>query len=431
MLRRASVGRLLVLPLLLAACGGSTPNAVGDDPPIVAESLAPLTGSEIRYLAFQVFEGAPDPTIPFDSVLVYTPRAQVAAVVRSIVGTIGVRGGARTRLAFILGPIAFDHTDDEVRRIIDDGFAIAAAEDVAVGFHLDDAMFWSRRADLMSDSANIEWTGFDGAPASGLNLSWAHPPGRMTYNAPAIRAEVTRRAREVIGPAITAHVTALTAQGKADRFAGVIAGWESHMGQDVSTRDRVGFHALANRGFGPGRPPADVGAEIASVVAEFIARWTDGLALGGVSPTRIYTHVAFVPKEYAATLELPSGVTWEQLLDAAPSSQRPSVAFAANARPGFSTYPVRGLFEAIQVERAKRGDPWWASSEGTNLIPGGPAGNSGMSMETYLARQFNHGAALVTIFSWGIGGDALRGDAFRVVTQGPEALAAYRKFLAQ
>ncbi|MBC8087364.1 MAG: hypothetical protein H7Z40_08850 [Phycisphaerae bacterium] len=54
-----------------------------------------------------------------------------------------------------------------------------------------------------------------------------------------------------------------------------------------------------------------------------------------------------------------------------------------------------------------------------------------MTMETYLARHFNHGAALVTIFSWGIGGDALRDGAFRVVTQGPESISAYRKFLAQ
>jgi hypothetical protein len=26
-----------------------------------------------------------------------------------------------------------------------------------------------------------------------------------------------------------------------------------------------------------------------------------------------------------------------------------------------------------------------------------------MSMETYLARQFNHGAVLVNVFGWGIG----------------------------
>lgn len=55
-----------------------------------------------------------------------------------------------------------------------------------------------------------------------------------------------------------------------------------------------------------------------------------------------------------------------------------------------------------------------------------------MTMETYLARCFNHGATLVTVFSWGIGGPAvINTNPFRIVTQGPEALATYRKFLSQ
>jgi hypothetical protein len=50
-------------------------------------------------------------------------------------------------------------------------------------------------------------------------------------------------------------------------------------------------------------------------------------------------------------------------------------------------------------------------------------------METYLAKMFNHGATLVNIFAWGIGGDAMKNMSFRVVTEGEEALQAYRKFL--
>ena len=50
-------------------------------------------------------------------------------------------------------------------------------------------------------------------------------------------------------------------------------------------------------------------------------------------------------------------------------------------------------------------------------------------METYLAKMFNHGATLVNIFSWGIGGEAMKNMSFRVVTEGEEALRAYRKFL--
>ncbi len=429
--RRRRLSGILLSALSLTACGAGL---TSDAPPggSIPESLTPLTGSEIRYLALQVFQGGPSPAIPFDSVLIYTPRDSIAKVVHDIVTTIGVAGGPRSRLAFVLGPIAFDHTDAEVRRIIDDGFAIALAENVAVGFHIDDAMFWRRRGDLGRDTANVEWTDFAGGSATGLLLDWAHPPARMVFNAPAIRAEVTRRARDVIGAEIARHVAMLQSQGKADLFAGVIAGWESHMGQDVVTKDRVGFHALAKRGLGPGNPPADLGAEIASVVAEFIGLWTAGLAQAGVSPERIYTHVAFLSKGRYAELQergqVPVGVTYEQVVDAAASSQRPSVAFVANARPGFTTYPHTGVFEQIQDERASHGNPWWASSEGTNIIPGGAAGNSGMNMETYLARSFNHGAALVTIFGWGIGDST---NPYRTVAESADALAAYRKLLTQ
>ena len=51
------------------------------------------------------------------------------------------------------------------------------------------------------------------------------------------------------------------------------------------------------------------------------------------------------------------------------------------------------------------------------------------NMETYLGRMFNHGAVMVNIFSWGIGGEAMRNNFFRRATENPEALAAYAKFL--
>ena len=50
-------------------------------------------------------------------------------------------------------------------------------------------------------------------------------------------------------------------------------------------------------------------------------------------------------------------------------------------------------------------------------------------METYLARMFNHNAALVNIFAWGVGGEANKQDPLRATTEGADALAAYRKFL--
>ena len=414
---------------LIYGCSGSSESV--DDNSLSEESLKPLTGDEIRYLAFQIFEGTLDPAIPFDNTLVYTPKNAVAEMVHDVVTTIGVTGGQRTRLAFMLGPIAFDHTDTEVRQIIDDGFEIALAENIAVGFHLDDAMFWSKRTDLIGDTENVEWSDFDGTPSAGLLLDWANPPAKMVFNAPAIRAEITRRARDVMGSHIATHIETLRSLGKEDLFAGIIAGWESHMGQDIDTVDRVGFHALSNRGFGPGTPPSDIGAEVASIVNEFIELWIDGLIQGGLDGDRIYSHVAFLSRARFEELSVPEGVTYEDVVDAAPSSQRPAVAFTAHGRPGFSTYPSTGVFDQIQEELRLNSNPWWASTEGTNIIPGDPTKSSGISMENYLARSFNHGAALVTLFGWGIGGHLVPDNPFRLETERTESIDAYRKFLSQ
>ena len=53
-------------------------------------------------------------------------------------------------------------------------------------------------------------------------------------------------------------------------------------------------------------------------------------------------------------------------------------------------------------------------------MPGEP------TMETYLGRMFNHGAVMVNVFSWGIGGEAMRNNFFRQATENPEALAPMR-----
>ena len=105
------------------------------------------------------------------------------------------------------------------------------------------------------------------------------------------------------------------------------------------------------------------------------------------------------------------------------------MAFGKHHRPGFSTYPQPGLFDDIYEELAKHKQVGWASCEGTNMQPSSGPGQTGMNMETYLAKMFNHGGTLVNIFSWGIGGEANKNMGFRVVTEGEEALRAYRKFL--
>jgi hypothetical protein len=82
----------------------------------------------------------------------------------------------------------------------------------------------------------------------------------------------------------------------------------------------------------------------------------------------------------------------------------------------------------VRNEVAKRGNPPWISAEGTNIVPTGMAGEA--TMETYLGKMFNHGAVMVNIFSWGIGGEAQKNNFFRRATENAEALSAYCKFLS-
>ena len=188
------------------------------------------------------------------------------------------------------------------------------------------------------------------------------------------------------------------------------------IGQDFKTGKYLGYRALLNRGFSRQRPPLDLDFEREQVVQEFIEQWTKGLADAGVSPRKIYSHTAFLSRR-VFKLGDNKLTTYSQHNHFAP----PSVAFGKSHRPGFSTYPQPGLFEQIYEELARHGHPAWASSEGTNLQLGSGPGQSGMGMETYLARMFNHGATLVNIFSWGVGGEARKNMDFRVVTEGEEA----------
>ena len=204
----------------------------------------------------------------------------------------------------------------------------------------------------------------------------------------------------------------------------MIAGWETQIGQDFDTGRYLGYHALSNRGFSKSRPPRDIDGEREKIVEEFITLWAQGLADAGVPASKIYAHTAFLSQRIFEASG-PQKLTYSQHNHFAP----PSVAFGKSHRPGFTTYPQPGLFEQIYAELARHGQPPWASSEGTNLQLGSGPGQSGMNMETYLARSFNHGATLVNIFSWGVGGEAHKNMDFRVVTEGEEALRGYRKFL--
>ena len=206
----------------------------------------------------------------------------------------------------------------------------------------------------------------------------------------------------------------------------------------IGTGFQDGQVSRLSRAAQPGLQPRTPAAgpwtlERENVVQEFIELWTTGLAEAGVSPQKIYSHTAFLSRR-AFRMGDSKEITYMKHDKETAYSQHnqftpPSVAFGKDAQPGFSTYPQPGLFDDIYELLAKHKQVGWASCEGTNMQPSSGPGQTGMNMETYLAKMFNHGATLITIFSWGIGGEAHKNMGFRVVTEGEEALQAYRKFL--
>ena len=350
-------------------------------------------------------------------------KEQMAEFVQSVVKAVGTTGDARHKLGFAVGPFCFDMPDEEIRQWICDAFAVARETDVAVALHIDDSMSWGLRKDLLSNPDNIETADWKQIPNTARSLAWGVKPTefppQMCYNAPAIVAAAKDRAA-LIGTEIKRELAVLKSQGKEHLFAAVIAGSETQISPEFGTNRRLGFRALAHRGFSEKQPPNNLDAERMSVVKEWIELWCNSLRAAGAPPERIFCHIAFTDQG----LRKPrAGESYAERVAFAP----PDVAFSSAYRPGFSTYPEGRTFQEVYAALAAHGSPGWISAEGTNVSPTSMPGEP--TMETYLGRIFNHGGVLVNLFSWGIGGEAQRNNFFRKATENPECLAAYAKFL--
>ena len=380
--------------------------------------------AETKYLTFQLMTGlhgfaGPQP-MPGHFAL---SKAQLEGFVHNLVKVIGATGDARHKLGFAVGPLCFDVSDRETRQFIHDSFAVARENDVAVAFHIDDSISWGERKDLLSNPDNIETADWKQKPSTGRRADWGPKPTRfppqMCFNSPAIAAAVRDRAG-LIGAEIKKELAALKSHGKEHLFAGVIAGWETQIGRDFETDRPLGYRALSNRGFSETNPPNDLDLERVQIVEEFMELWANSLHAGGTPREKVFCHIAFTDQGLRKA-------DAKESYAVKVSFAVPEVAFSSAYRPGFSTYPEGATFKAIYAVLSKHGSPGWISAEGVNVSPTGMPGES--TMETYLGRMFNHGAVMVNVFSWGIGGEAMRDNFFRRATENPEALAAYAKFL--
>src|SRR5258708_19556607 len=168
-----------------------------------------------KYLAFQVFIGSPSPNIPIggsgSQPLSPPPsKAAMKLLVQNIVDQIGGTGDQQHKLAFIIGPLAFDLTDAQLQQMIRDAFEIAAEMNIAVGFHIDDSMFWARRSDLWKDPKNVEWLDWEGTPNTGRRIDWGPQPTKFSpqlcFNIAAIQMEFQRLPNKIIVTPTTQYV---------------------------------------------------------------------------------------------------------------------------------------------------------------------------------------------------------------------------------
>ncbi len=342
--------------------------------------------------------------------------------VADIVNRIGSTGKQNHKLGFVVGPLTFNQSDAQVKLLIHDSFTCAKKLNVAVAFHIDDHMFWDKNKELAQDKENTEWINSQGTLCSGRRLDWgpkpAKAPPQLCFNSPAVKAAVHKRAT-LIGNEIKYEIDQLKKEGREDLFAGLITGWETQIGRDFSTGASTGFHALHNIGIKQASFTSQSDAKLEAIVRDFIQMWAYELAKTGLPQEKLYSHIAFTSQGFRDTAfrSFPEQVGFAT----------PSVVFANSSIPGFSTYPMADTIEQIRAETIKRGQNTWISAEGTNVVPNGMRGEP--NMETYLAKMFNHGARLVNIFSWGMGGEAEKNNFFRRATEGDEAITAYRKFL--
>lgn len=389
-----------------------------------SSSVGPLpvntsTEGQTQYLAFQLFtnegSGAQGQNLP--------PGLDVGDTVDEIIKAIGGSGSGNRKLGFFVGPIAFDSTDEQVRNLIRDSFAVALDKNIAVGFHIDDSMFWGRLSEL-NTIQNIEWLDWNKTPNTGRRLDWSATPTKimpqLCVNSPAVVAAVRARAT-LIGEEVTRGLESLRAEGKEDLFIGIGAGWETMIGNDFDTGKYLGYCALTNKGYSAQNPPADIDQARVDITKEFIDLWATSLANAGVPDTKIYSHIALMPQISSDTENQSS---YLQSIHFTP----PSVAYGVHRYAGFSTYPGSAQLEQIEAEQAKNGNQPWASLEGTALDPAqAEAGATGDSMEAYLGNLFNSGATVVNIFGWGVGP---KSNSFRQIAEKDSSIQAYRKFLS-
>jgi hypothetical protein len=140
-----------------------------------------LTTNDSQYLTFQIFTASPGMTTEAGKhVFSQLPSPTFFDdEAKQLLDAIGERGDERHRLGMIVGPLALDYTDEQLRTLVQRTFAVASEYKIAVGLHIDDSKFWMNRRDLWIDHANVEWLDWSGTANTGQYLNWGGGPWKL------------------------------------------------------------------------------------------------------------------------------------------------------------------------------------------------------------------------------------------------------------
>jgi hypothetical protein len=403
---------------------------VGCDPENTLEENVCSGTDEVQYLAFQLFvTGNTEPIGDYQPLRPFISNEQVEDFFEVVQRKVGDSHVSCRRTAVILGPIALDFSNSDVSNLIDLSFELANKYDIAVGFHIDDGMFWANRTDLWENPDNVEWLDWNGTPNTSRYVDWVG--GRlapmMCLNAPEVKAAV-KDFMSNIAESIKSNLDELS-PGKEYLYAGTIVGWEPSLDKDRDTQKSSGYHALFNRSFNASNLPGDIDKERVEILQEYIEWMAEPLLNGGLPINKTYAHIAFLSKayyDYAITVNPDFGKQSYKELN---SFSVAEVAIGKNYTPGFSTYPQAPPAKLFDEIYDVVGNATWASAEGANIFLAMPPTRSDYTMESYLARHFNHGCTLLDIFAFNLRGDPFT-DAINDASEGTDAIAAYKIFLS-
>ncbi len=382
-----------------------------------------------QYLAFQLFaSGNTEPSAAYGPLAPLMVQTKVRSFFEAVHQEVGESATPCRMPAVIIGPLAMDFKTEDITALIEQSFQLAATYNIAVGFHIDDGMFWASRPDLWKNPDNIEWTDWNGTPNTSRYVDWVS--GRlapmMCFNAPQVKSAV-RDFMTNIAVAIKTNVDLLPADRK-NLYAATIVGWETSLDKDRDTQKTTGYHGLSYLGYTSINPPADIDAARVQLVHDYMEWMAAPFFEAGLPESKTYAHIAFLSKEYYDYAVTVSPDFAKQSYSALNNFSIPEVLKGKHYVPGISTYPQAEPAKLFQDIYSIVGDAPWVAAESANVILSNVPLPTGYNTESFLARHYNHGCVLVNVFAFKLRGDPFT-NAINDATEGTDAIAAYKKFL--